>query len=145
METILNIHKKENTKHLIKMYLYLLLQRFFRKYQALSIFVIVTLIVFGIDYIFAKITPETFINDWYYKKLGGNNKEIKIIEFAPEAWLGLLGLVLGTLIIVISVASQSTPKLIDLYTKDETSLFYVWYMVIATLHNMYLQLYNEID
>ncbi len=127
------------------MYLYLFLQRFFRKHQALSIFVIVTLIVFGIDYIFAKVTPETFINDWYYKKLAVNNKEIKIIEFAPEAWLGLLSLVLGTLIIVISVASQSTPKLIDLYTKDETSLFYIWYMIIATLHNMYLQLYNEID
>lgn len=68
-----------------------------------------------------------------------------IISFAPEAWLGLLGLVLGTLIIVISVASQSTPKLIDLYADDVTSLLYVWYIVNCSVYNMYLQFYYEVE
>ena len=39
------------------------------------------------------------------------------IGFAPEVWQALLGMVLGTLILVISIASQSIPKLIDLYMK----------------------------
>ncbi len=79
---------------------------------------------------------------WYL--IWGNQIFAKnVIDFAPEAWLGLLGLVLGTLIIVISVASQSTPKLIDLYTGDKTSLFYVWYIVIGAVHNMFLQLLDQ--
>ena len=42
------------------------------------------------------------------------------IGFAPEVWQALLGMVLGTLILVISIASQSIPKLIDLYMRDIT-------------------------
>ena len=47
------------------------------------------------------------------------------IGFAPEVWQAILAMVLGTLILVISIASQSIPKLIDLYMKDLTSLIYV--------------------
>ena len=32
------------------------------------------------------------------------------VGFAPEVWQALLGMVLGTLILVISIASQSLPK-----------------------------------
>ena len=52
-----------------------------------------------------------------------------------------MSLVLGTLIIVISIASQSTPKLIDLYTKDQVSLIYIWFLTAAAAHNLWLQLY----
>ena len=38
--------------------------------------------------------------------------------FSDEVWKALLGMILGTLILVISIASQSIPKLIDLYMKD---------------------------
>ena len=63
------------------------------------------------------------------------------VDYAPEVWLGLLSLVLGTLIIVISIASQSTPKLIDLYISDKKSLFYIWFLTIGSAHNIMLQLF----
>ena len=62
--------------------------------------------------------------------------------FAPDVWLALLGLVLGMLIIVISIASQSTPKLIDLYLRDWISLFYVWFIVLSATHSVIVVLYN---
>ena len=40
------------------------------------------------------------------------------VGFAPEVWQALLGMVLGTLILVISIAAQSIPKLIDFYMRD---------------------------
>ncbi len=62
------------------------------------------------------------------------------IEFAPEIWLTLLSLVLGTLIIVISIASQSNPKLIDYYIGDYPSLIFTCFITIAGIENIYLQL-----
>jgi hypothetical protein len=61
------------------------------------------------------------------------------IDFAPEVWLALVAMVLGTLIIVISISSQSTPKLIDLYMRDWLSLAYLWFMLLAMIQNIYLQ------
>lgn len=48
-------------------------------------------------------------------------------------------MILGTLIIVISIASQSTPKLIDLYMRNWWSLAYLWFMVLAMVFNIWLQ------
>lgn len=62
------------------------------------------------------------------------------IEFAPEIWLTLLSLILGTLIIVISIASQSNPKLIDYYLGDYPSLYYIWGITIGGMENIYMQL-----
>lgn len=62
------------------------------------------------------------------------------IEFAPEIWLTLLSLVLGTLIIVISIASQSNPKLIDYYIGDYPSLIFTCFITVAGIENIYLQL-----
>ncbi len=67
------------------------------------------------------------------------------IEFAPEIWLTLLSLVLGTLIIVISIASQSNPKLIDYYIGDYPSLIFTCFITIAGIENIYLQLNLSID
>ncbi len=62
------------------------------------------------------------------------------IEFAPEIWLTLLGIILGTLIIVISIASQSNPKLIDYYLGDYPSLYYIWGITMGGIENIYMQL-----
>ena len=64
---------------------------------------------------------------------------ITMMDFAPEVWVGILALVLGTLVIVISIASQSTPKLIDLYMRDWVSLMYVWFISLTLVHNLILQ------
>ncbi len=62
------------------------------------------------------------------------------IEFAPEIWLTLLSIVLGTLIIVISIASQRNPKLIDYYLGDYPSLYYTCAITLSGMENIYLQL-----
>ena len=67
------------------------------------------------------------------------------IEFAPEIWLTLMSIVLGTLIIVISIASQSNPKLIDYYIGDYPSLYYTCAITLAGIENVYLQLNLAVD
>ncbi len=67
------------------------------------------------------------------------------IEFAPEVWLTLMSVVLGTLIIVISIASQSNPKLIDYYIGDYPSLFYTCGITFSGIQNVYLQLNLSVD
>ena len=56
------------------------------------------------------------------------------LDWAPEIWGGVLAMVLGTLIIVIAIAAESSPKLMDLFVKDWLSLLYVWFLIIASLH-----------
>jgi len=74
-----------------------------------------------------------------------NTEGLRIdIGFAPEVWLSVLGLTLGTLIIIISIASQNIPKLIDLYMEDWISLFFVWFLVISSSHAIFTKFYNEI-
>lgn len=65
------------------------------------------------------------------------------IGFAPEIWLAVLALTLGTLIVVISIASQNIPRLIDLYMQDWISLFYVWFLVISAAHNVFGQFHHS--
>lgn len=116
--------------------------KFLKTYKSVGVMLLVMLGVFILDWIFYEFIVYDFAyfgRIAQYKWFGDND----IISFAPEAWLGLLGLVLGTLIIVISVASQSTPKLIDLYAGDNTSLLYIWYIVVGSVHNMYIQLLSK--
>ncbi|MDG2198459.1 MAG: hypothetical protein P8O70_16580 [SAR324 cluster bacterium] len=65
--------------------------------------------------------------------------------FSAEVWQALLGMILGTLILVISIASQSIPKLIDLYMKDLPSLIYVWFLIVSGMHAILINLYADID
>ena len=53
------------------------------------------------------------------------------LTFAPEIWGGVLATVLGTLIIVIAIAAESTPKLMDLFVKDWVSLLFIWFLILA--------------
>ena len=66
------------------------------------------------------------------------------VGFAPEVWQALLGMVLGTLILVISIASQSIPKLIDFYMRDIPSLLYIWFLIISGVHALIIKIYGEI-
>jgi hypothetical protein len=59
--------------------------------------------------------------------------------FAPQIWLALFSMVLGSLIIAISIASQRTPKLIDLYIRDWRSLFFLWFVGLGLVHNLFVQ------
>lgn len=70
-----------------------------------------------------------------------------IIGYAPEVWLALMSLVFGTLIIVISIASQTTPKIIDYYIMDFKSLMYIWFITLGSFECFYLHLvmdYNSV-
>lgn len=66
-----------------------------------------------------------------------------IINYAPEVWLALLALVLGTLIIVISIAAASTPKLIDLFVTDARSRLFIWLIALSFAENILLQSGNS--
>ncbi len=110
-----------------------------RSYESPIILLSVVLLVWTADFLFYHLIFDSFIKG-HINNPQGLLKDGNWISFAPEAWLSLLGLVLGTLIIVISVASQSTPKLIDLYTGDKTSLWYIWYIIVGAVHNLLLQL-----
>ncbi len=65
------------------------------------------------------------------------------LGFAPEIWGGVLAMVLGTLIIVIAIAAESSPKLMDLFVKDWLSISYVWFLIIASLHSIVIMFYVE--
>ncbi|TAF63456.1 MAG: hypothetical protein EAZ55_13745 [Cytophagales bacterium] len=121
-----------------KLYYSLIFSHFFNRYKSLFILLIVVSGTILIDFVvFKNINSAHFA---HLNSLLSQSEQLKM-EFAPETWLSLLGLVLGTLIVVISIASQSTPKLIDLYINDIKSLFYVWFISIGSLHNVYLQLF----
>jgi hypothetical protein len=85
---------------------------------------------------FAYLVPFNFLTYFGGSELDRNT----IINYAPEVWLALLAFVFGTLIIVISIASESTPKLIDLFVKDYKSRYYIWIITLSILQNVFLQL-----
>lgn len=63
-----------------------------------------------------------------------------LIAYAPEVWLALLALVFGTLIIVVSIASENTPRLVDIFIGDAWGRLYIWVIMFSTLENVLLQL-----
>jgi hypothetical protein len=54
--------------------------------------------------------------------------------FAPEVWLSVLGVTLGTLVIAISIAAQNIPKITELYMQDWLNLFYMWFLILGACH-----------
>lgn len=77
--------------------------------------------------------------DLFYLFLSHGLKLNLIVDSAPEVWLGLLAMVLGTLIIVISIAAASTPKLIDLFVTDARSRLFIWLIALSSAENILLQ------
>lgn len=122
----------------LRLFFLIRLKELFGKYLAFSIFLLVALIILLADILFNLLFPGSGLN---VTNLVNSEKNQTSIDFAPEVWLAVLSMVLGTLIIVISIASQSTPKLIDLYIKDKKSLMYIWFITLSAGHNLILQLY----
>ena len=113
------------------------------RYRNLISFFLVIIGVFGSDIVF-----NYYYEDFMYiinNAFGLKNDDHYNIDltFAPEIWGGVLALVLGTLIIVIAIAAESTPKLMDLFVKDWISLIYVWFLIIASLHAIVIMYYFE--
>jgi hypothetical protein len=67
------------------------------------------------------------------------------IGFAPEVWLSLIGLTLGTLVIAISIASQNIPKIAELYIQDWVSLFYIWFLILGGAHALWIKFHQEFE
>ncbi|WP_299409709.1 hypothetical protein [Acaryochloris sp. IP29b_bin.148] len=65
------------------------------------------------------------------------------IGFAPEVWLSLIALTLGTLVIAISVAAQTIPKIAELYMRDWVSLVYIWFLMIGGSHALLIKYYQD--
>ena len=113
----------------------------FDTFRKLIVVFVVTLGVLGLVHLLIAVI-NTDISDVFHRHIDSNSF---FIEFAPEIWLTLLSIVLGTLIIVISIASQSNPKLIDYYIGDYPSLYYTCAITLAGIENVYLQLNLAID
>tara|TARA_Y100000590_G_scaffold182298_1_gene207744 strand:+ start:171 stop:2426 length:2256 start_codon:yes stop_codon:yes gene_type:complete len=111
------------------------------KYRSLISFSIVLIGVFLSDLLFHFYFPS--IVDFLEKQFGILLEDHKQLDlgFAPEIWGGVLAMVLGTLIIVIAIAAESSPKLMDLFVKDWLSLTYVWFLIIASLHAIVIMVY----
>ena len=59
------------------------------------------------------------------------------LNFSPEVWAAVIALVLGTLIIVIALAAENNPELMDIFVKEWTNLIFVWFLILSSLHSVY--------
>ncbi len=84
-----------------------------------------------------------FTTDHIFNQLYQVETIIIDIGFAPEVWLSLIGLTLGTLVIAISIASQNIPKIAELYIKDWVSLFYIWFLILGGAHALLIKFHQE--
>ena len=111
------------------------------KYRTSISFVIVFIFILLIDFMFNLNFPfiVEFLNNKY--SISITDHESIDLGFAPEIWGGVLAMVLGTLIIVIAIAAESSPKLMDLFVKDWLSLSYVWFLIISSLHAVVIMFY----
>ena len=111
------------------------------KYRTFISFVIVLFIILFSDSLFHLNFPSIvqFLETQFNIVL--TDHESIDLGFAPEIWGGVLAMVLGTLIIVVAIAAESSPKLMDLFVKDWLSLVYVWFLIIASLHATVIMFY----
>jgi uncharacterized protein YbgA (DUF1722 family) len=65
------------------------------------------------------------------------------ISFAPEVWLSVIGVTLGTLVIAISIAAQNIPKITELYMQDWFSLLYMWFLIFGGCHAVVIKAIAE--
>ena len=135
-------HKSTNVS--FSFFLYRLIAYADARRSIVSFLIVLSLVVIC-DIIFNNFlfTPYTKLIESLSGVQPGGFAELDV-GFAPEVWQALLGMILGTLILVISIASQSIPKLIDLYMKDIPSLLYIWFLIISGGHALIIKIYGEI-
>jgi hypothetical protein len=91
--------------------------------------VVMLLFITGLEWVgvaFWNTLP--FVEKW------GSSLTMLDIGFAPEVWLSVIGVTLGTLVIAISIAAQNIPKITELYMQDWFSLFYMWFLIFGGCH-----------
>ncbi|OLP18839.1 hypothetical protein BST81_08815 [Leptolyngbya sp. 'hensonii'] len=118
---------------------------FYSKYRLLTAFSLVLIGIISLDILFHDYVFQNLIRNLQTLLQGPLILPDQMdLSFAPEVWLSVVGISLGTLIIVISIAAQSIPKIVDVYMQDWISLFYIWFLVLAGIHAVFIKLYNEI-
>ena len=125
------------------------LYAFTDRHRSVASFMIILTIIVVSDFVFHHFLFDPYVKfiEYFTGPLSGVGitDDAVDIGYAPEVWQALLGMVLGTLILVISIASQSIPKLIDLYMKDMASLLYIWLLIISGSHAVLTKLYAELE
>jgi len=113
------------------------------KFRRSVSFILVAFFILGTDSLFYRFYNPIidFLNSRFGIAL--NYHQMVNLDFAPEIWAGVLAMVLGTLIIVIAIAAESTPRLIDLYMEDWLSLLFIWFIVLASLHAFVIMFYGK--
>ena len=113
------------------------------KYRTLITFLVVLIVILVSDVLFNIFFPSivNFLESQFSIVL--SDHESIDLGFAPEIWGGVLAMVLGTLIIVVAIAAESSPKLMDLFVKDWLSLIYVWFLILSSLHATVIMFYVE--
>ena len=113
------------------------------KNRSLASLIIVFFIIIGSDFLFHQFYPQVISTLEYFFDLGKDTHSAVDLTFAPEIWRGVLATVLGTLIIVIAIAAESTPKLMDLFVRDWVSLIFIWFLILASIHSTIIMYYFE--
>lgn len=112
--------------------------------RSLSAFLISFTILSGLDFFSQLVFQQDVYFIEYIENIFADIDPLIDIGFAPEVWLAVIGLTLGTLIIVISIAAQSIPKITELYMQDWISLIYVWFLVLSGTHILYVKIITEL-
>ena len=113
------------------------------KSRSLASLLIVFFVIIISDSLFHQLYPQVIL---LLEKFFDISKEAHVavdLTFAPEIWGGVLATVLGTLIIVIAIAAESTPKLMDLFVRDWISLIFIWFLILASIHSTIIMYYFE--
>ena len=113
------------------------------KNRSLASLIVVFFIIIGSDFLFHQFYPQVISTLEYFFDLGKDTHSAVDLTFAPEIWGGVLATVLGTLIIVIAIAAESTPKLMDLFVRDWVSLIFIWFLILASIHSTIIMYYFE--
>ena len=113
------------------------------KSRSLASLLIVFFVIIISDSLFHQLYPQVIL---FLEQFFDISKEAHVavdLTFAPEIWGGVLATVLGTLIIVIAIAAESTPKLMDLFVRDWISLIFIWFLILASIHSTIIMYYFE--
>ena len=113
------------------------------KSRSLASLLIVFFVIIISDSLFHQLYPQVIL---FLEQFFDISKEAHVavdLTFAPEIWGGVLATVLGTLIIVIAIAAESTPKLMDLFVRDWISLIFIWFLIVASIHSTIIMYYFE--
>jgi hypothetical protein len=111
------------------------------KNRLLASLFFVFFVVISSDFMFHYFYPNIVLLLDNLFGLGKETHESIDLTFAPEIWGGVLATVLGTLIIVIAIAAESTPKLMDLFVRDWVSLNFIWFLILSSIHATVIMYY----